>query len=198
MTELDVAQIGADELEMYAAVPSSYLVTGRMVRARDGALGELSLREVPVSEPYVKRYDDRADSAPLAWPNRFDLTSWGLFLARRNGTVVGAAAISPDAAAHAGYAELGSSVLWDVRVAAEHRGTGVGVALFGAAQRWSLAHGFAALVAETQDVNVAACRFYLSIGCTLVHWQDGGYDDVPGEARLLWRRALYDIQRSDQ
>jgi GNAT superfamily N-acetyltransferase len=39
------------------------------------------------------------------------------------------------------------------------RGLGIGAALFRAAERWAVARGARWLKVETQNVNVAACRF---------------------------------------
>jgi len=55
-------------------------------------------------------------------------------------------------------------VLWDIRVSAAERGTGIGSALFRAAEDWARARGCGWLKIETQNVNAAACRFYQKMG----------------------------------
>ena len=59
------------------------------------------------------------------------------------------------------------AVLWDIRVAPSSRRRGVGAALFCAATEWAAATGYQELKVETQNVNVAACRFYGRHGCEL-------------------------------
>jgi GNAT superfamily N-acetyltransferase len=56
------------------------------------------------------------------------------------------------------------AVLWDIRVQPERRGRGVGKALFYASVDWACRRGCRQLKVETQNVNVAACRFYASQG----------------------------------
>jgi GNAT superfamily N-acetyltransferase len=147
-------------------------------------------------EPYIKRYDDHAESDPRQWPALFTLDRWGFFLARQVDKVLGGAAAAPGSDVSTGGELLATSaVLWDIRVDERSRREGVGAALFRAVERWSIARHFSRLVAETQDTNVGACRFYQSMGCTLTGWELDGYADVPGEARLVWERALVDDQR---
>jgi len=43
---------------------------------------------------------------------------------------------------------------------------------------------------ETQNVNVPACRFYARMGCVLGGIHRFAYPELPGEARLLWYKAL--------
>jgi GNAT superfamily N-acetyltransferase len=82
------------------------------------------------------------------------------------------------------------AVLWDIRVAPEARGQGVGAALFGAAAAWAAARGCRQLKVETQNVNVPACRFYASQGCVLAAIHRFAYPGLPHEVQLLWYRDL--------
>ena len=82
------------------------------------------------------------------------------------------------------------AVLWDIRVLPENRRRGVGAALFGAAEAWALARHCRQLKVETQNVNVAACRFYAHRGCVLRAAHDGVYPEWPDEAQLLWYKDL--------
>ncbi len=56
------------------------------------------------------------------------------------------------------------AVLWDLRVHPDHQRSGVGSALLDRAVEWSRAEGMTQLKIETQDTNVAACRFYAARG----------------------------------
>lgn len=174
-------------LAEYAGIRIAYRVTARLVPDPGSAGGRASFHEVPVAHPYEKDYDHLADSAPLAWPSRFALDRWGLLLAQRDGLVCGGAAIAPLAEVMDGSALPGdSAVLWDLRVAPESRGQGVGAALFVAARSWAHEKGFAGLLVETQDTNVPACRFYLKMGCRVISYEPAVYESLPDEARLIF------------
>jgi len=43
---------------------------------------------------------------------------------------------------------------------------------------------------ETQNVNVPACRFYVSQGCYLGAIRRFAYAELPDEVQLLWYRDL--------
>jgi hypothetical protein len=43
---------------------------------------------------------------------------------------------------------------------------------------------------ETQDVNVAACRFYTSAGYALANVERGAYPAFPDEVRLIFEKVL--------
>jgi GNAT superfamily N-acetyltransferase len=83
-----------------------------------------------------------------------------------------------------------SGVLGPLSVAPEHRREHVGEALFRAAERWAQRNAFRAIAVETQDVNVAAARFYEAMGCVLLSFESDAYPDVPGEGRLVFHRRL--------
>jgi GNAT superfamily N-acetyltransferase len=189
---VEIVDLSASELATYAALSIAFRVDSRM--ARDpGAPAPDALVEVPVVPPFVKDYDTLAGMSPLEWPSRYAMERWGLLVARMEGRVVGGAAVAPGAEVMPEHAvEVGTAVLWDLRVAPERRGRGVGSALFRAAERWVRAQGYRALLVETQDVNVAACRLYARMGCRLVSYDEQGYDTMPGEARLIWRASAID------
>ncbi|MBN1778348.1 MAG: GNAT family N-acetyltransferase [Clostridiales bacterium] len=65
------------------------------------------------------------------------------------------------------------ATLWDIRVDMPYRGKGAGRALINACVDWARKHGLKGLVAETQDTNPAACRFYQHTGFVL-----GGADGL--------------------
>ena len=177
-------------LTEYASIPISFTVTSAfsMAGTADASLLE---REETVVRPYVKDYDAVSDR-PTDWPGRFDTSRWVLFLATDGGRRVGGAAV---AARTAGLDMLEGrddlAVLWDIRVVLSHRRRGVGQLLFNAAETWALAHGCRELKVETQNVNVAACRFYAAQGCQLRVIRPNAYADCPGEAQLLWYKSLH-------
>jgi GNAT superfamily N-acetyltransferase len=146
----------------------------------------------PVAEPYVKDYDARPEDRPAAWPSRFDMARWRLFAAHGGGGVrVGEAAVAFDTPGlHLLDGRRDVAALWDLRIAPSARGTGVGAALFAAAQAWAAARGCRQMVVETQNVNVPACRFYRRQGCVLGAIHRFAYPTLPDEAQLLWYRDL--------
>lgn len=157
----------------------------------DGGLGGMTLTVTPVADPYVKDYDAIEGEGPARWAERFDVSNWGLIEACRDGTRVGGAVVAfrtTDLHMLGGRADV--AALWDIRVAPEQRGAGVGSALFRAAENWASARGCGWLKIETQNVNAAACRFYQKMGCTLGAIDRFAYPELPGEVQLLWWKAL--------
>ena len=141
--------------------------------------------------PYVKNYDAVPGNHPTDWPRRFDVFTWGILVARSNGTRVGGAVIvhgAPDVEMLEGRSDL--AALWDIRVMPALRGQGVGSVLFRAAETWALARGALWLEIETQNINVPACRFYQHQGCTLGAATRNGYRDLPDEVQLIWQKRL--------
>ncbi|WP_420129377.1 GNAT family N-acetyltransferase [Longimicrobium sp.] len=187
---IDVRQEPLSALAEYAAVPIAFEVRRILaLEVVDGGMGGFWLSERAV-EPYVKDYD--ADGGgPARWAERFDLSRWGLLGARVDGRLIGGAAVAfdtPEVTMLEGRGDL--AVLWDIRVAPEARGRGVGAALFRAAAAWAAAHGCGQLTVETQNVNLPACRFYARQGCVLGGIHRFAYPGLPHEVQLLWYRDL--------
>jgi GNAT superfamily N-acetyltransferase len=157
----------------------------------DGGLGGMVLTEIPVAAPYVKDYDAIEGAGPACWAQRFDVSNWGMIGAFRDGARIGGAVIAfrtADLYMLRGRDDV--AVLWDIRVAPEQRGSGAGSALFRAAERWASDRGCGWLKIETQNVNIAACRFYQKMGCTLGGIERFAYPELPAEVQLLWWKAL--------
>ena len=139
-------------------------------------VGEISIAfEI---EGGTKDYDRYEGNHPADWARRLDVSNWGLFFAEAKGKRVGAAVLR--------LPEPGLAELWDLRVAPEWRRQGVGRALLRAAEEWAATQGCDRLRVETQDVNVAACRFYESHGFELRATNHGAYPECPQETQLLW------------
>jgi hypothetical protein len=82
-------------LQEYAAVSIAFVVDRILeVTVADGGLGGLSLTEAAVADPYVKDYDALRGAEPVRWLERFDTSNWGLIRGRRDGRMVGGAAIA--------------------------------------------------------------------------------------------------------
>jgi ribosomal protein S18 acetylase RimI-like enzyme len=191
LRELEIAPVSEAQLAEYAAVPIRFAVTQRITVGNSAEFAPCELRASPVPVPFEKDYDAVPGMSPIDWPSRYRLRDWRIIAARRNGVVVGGAAFAPGAEVGMDLDGRGdTAVLWDLRVAPSLRGRHIGAALFRAGERWASHRAYGVLLAETQDINVAACRFYRSMGCTLISYDANAYPELPGEARLLWRRDL--------
>ncbi len=160
----------------------------------DGGLGGIRLREMPVP-PYIKDYDSYADGPPSHWARNFDLSTWGFLLTRNeadpsDSPALGGAAVAWNTSSVNMLEDRPDlAVLWDIRVQPYARGQGIGRSLFLAAVDWARARHCTQLKIETQNINVAACRFYAALGCELGMIHRYGYAAVPGvthEAMLFW------------
>ena len=181
-------------LEPYDQVGIGFLVTHRMdVLATCDEHDPWRLEPRPVPRPWIKDYDVAA-GPPSRLEHRGNVANWGVFAAFEADRRVGGALVAwqtPGLEMLEGRDDL--AVLWDLRVAAEHRGRGIGTRLFEAACAWARRRGGSELRVETQDVNVPACRFYAARGCRLLQVMPGAYQALPGETKLVWGLPL--VQR---
>lgn len=141
---------------------------------------------------WTKDYD-AVDGPPTRWLARWDVSSWGLLVARAgdDDARIGGAVVAWDTEGLdmlRGHREL--AVVWDLRVAPAWRGRGVGAQLWRAAESWALARGCTALEVETQDVNAGACAFYERMGCVLSSVRPDAYPELPDEVQHIYRRSL--------
>jgi GNAT superfamily N-acetyltransferase len=173
----------------YARVPMACRVTSILV-VDEIDNGGFCLREQAIEVPYTKDYDGYAGGGPFNWPNRFDISKWGLWIASDRGLVVGGAAVAwndPGVDMLEGRSDL--AVLWDIRVRSPNRRQGIATALFREAVGWTKSKGCRSLMIETQNVNVPACRFYEKMGCILariVHSAYRRHADIADEVMLIW------------
>jgi GNAT superfamily N-acetyltransferase len=188
--QIDASSIPGPFVSDYEAIPIAFEVTSVLDARRRPGSSRFTLTESAIAPSYVKDYDAISDR-PTDWANRFDTSQWVLLLARTNVQPAGGAAVAvrtPQLDMLEGRNDL--AVLWDIRVAPPLRVQGVGRALFQAAEAWAHAHGCRELKVETQNVNVAACRFYAAMGCELRAVREHAYPSCPGEAQFLWYKAL--------
>jgi GNAT superfamily N-acetyltransferase len=189
---VEVSEEPASALAEYGQVSIAFTVRRVLeCTALDGGLGGLALIERELDAPYAKDYDAIQGEGSARWARRFDVSKWGFFAARSEDRRVGGAVVAWDTAGVEmleGRRDL--AVLWDLRVAPQARGRGVGSALFRAAETWARERGCRLLKIETQNVNVDACRFYARQGCTLGAVHRFAYPTLPHEVQLLWYRAL--------
>jgi GNAT superfamily N-acetyltransferase len=188
---IQVIHEAIDRLAEHGCIPIAFEVRSVLdLAVEDSGLGGFLLRERALASPYVKDYDSLGES-PGDWPQRFDTTSWALHSAwidgrRAGGIVVAVRTEGLDMLER--RADL--AAIWDIRVAPDLRGRGLGSRLFGAAEAWARTQGCTQLKVETQNVNVPACRFYARRGCTLGGIHRFAYPLLPQEVQLLWYKDL--------
>lgn len=188
---VEIREEGSLALEEYARVPIGFEVTCVLdVESATGPAG-LRLCERRLDVAYWKDYDAVEGANPIQVAAQFDTTNWAAISARVDGLRVGGALLAFDTPSlHLLEGRRDLVVLWDLRVAPEHRRRGVGAAVFRAAERWAVGRGCTQLKVETQNVNVPACRFYASQSCVLGAIDRFAYPHLPGEIQLLWYKGL--------
>ena len=180
----------SESLWLYQQVPMEFRVDSVLeVRSDSSRFGAFSIREVPVENPWTKDlWDGRYEVEQL---ERFTCAHNSVFfLAVEEDKLVGGAA----GIRHCDDAEYfcmtdgrdDIAVLRDIRVKPESKRTGVGTVLFEQVVDWARESGMQMLKIETQNNNVAACRFYQKMGARLGGLQRHAYGDYPDEVMLLW------------
>jgi GNAT superfamily N-acetyltransferase len=189
---MEIVAISSAQLADYARVPIAFEVrTIFDLDLPENGLGGIHFHERAVT-PYFKDYDQLG--SPLTWPSEFDLQNWGIFLALKDDLPVGGAAVAWNTNGVnmlEGRRDL--SVLWDIRVLPAWRGRGVGRNLFGHARDWSKSRDCVQMKIETQNINVAACRFYAAQGAKLGDIRRFAYLHEPSvahEVQLNWYLEL--------
>jgi GNAT superfamily N-acetyltransferase len=186
---IDVIEERVPALAEYGGIPIAFDVSEVFDVVAD-ADGGARLEARRVALPYTKDYDAIGDT-PMRWAERFDLSNWGFFSALSGAQCVGRAAVARDTSTLEmleGRTDV--ALLWDIRVGPLMRRRGVGSALFDAVVTWARSRSCLQLRVETQNTNVAACRFYARQGCVLGTVQRGAYPELPDEVQLLWIKDL--------
>lgn len=173
----------------YVGVSVAFVSDRILTPAAD--LGPNRFREEPRASPFAKDYDREPDHRPTDWARRFDASSWGVIAAWRGSARVGGTVLvqrSDEIEMLDGRDDL--TLIWDLRVRPEDRGRGIGTRLVAAAADWARARGCTELKVETQNTNVAACRFYERCGFTLEKVDPHAYPAFPDEIQMLWYKTV--------
>jgi GNAT superfamily N-acetyltransferase len=190
---VEVSEESITTLEGYAGIPIAFEVSKVLqVEESPANLSGFLLIERHLDAPYVKDYDAINGEHPLQWASHFDLANWGMLVARDEGKRVGGAVVAFDTLGLMmleGRRDM--AVLWDIRVSPEYRHRGVGFALLQAAETWAKARDCQQLTVETQNINVAACRFYAQQGFRLTTVDRFVYPELPDEIQLIWCKKLF-------
>jgi ribosomal protein S18 acetylase RimI-like enzyme len=138
--------------------------------------GEIHYSIVPLS-PYAKRYPiEKADYS--TYINNPEQT---IFLAFVDGQFAGQITLQKDWNQYA--------TIEDITVDVQYRRMGVGRELVARAVRWAKDNKLIGVRLETQDTNVAACRFYERLGfklCGFDPYLYKGIEGVEDEVALYW------------
>lgn len=176
-------------LPEYSEVSIAFTVDRKfVVEAVDEEPDGWRLKEVAVDPPYIKDYD--IPEPPIRWLRR-DTSNWRVVSAYCGGQRVGGAVVAwktPNLHFLEGRDDV--AALWDLRVSPEWRGRGVGSALFKRAVEYAKSRKCSLLKIETQNINVAACRFYAKMGCRLTEIDPNAYPEFPEETQLVWTLDL--------
>jgi GNAT superfamily N-acetyltransferase len=187
---VEVIQQSLDHLPDHGRISIAFEVRSVLdLTVADGGLGGLVLRERELASPYVKDYDS-IGGCPGDWSRDFDVSNWTLHSAWIDGRRVGGVVMALTEGLDMLERRDDLAVMWDIRVVPDLRGGGLGATLFAAAEAWARAQGCRQLKVETQNVNVAACRFYSRRGCTLGGIHRFAYPQLPHEVQLLWFKDL--------
>jgi ribosomal protein S18 acetylase RimI-like enzyme len=182
-TDLELIERSSEFLPQYETIPIAFEVKEylHIEMPADGP-GGLALQQLAVESPYVKDYDALPGQRPTDWPKRFDLSKWWFAAAYLTGQHVGGVAVVMESGDEA--------VVWDIRIAPQYRRQGIGRSLLKFAEDQARAAGKPRIKVETQNINVAACRFYAANGYELRFINRFAYPELPGEVQLIWSRRL--------
>jgi GNAT superfamily N-acetyltransferase len=186
MLEIREERPSIEALADYAAVPISFSGHSRFHAIQNGGKWEISEENIP---EFFKDYDTL--ERPTDWFTRFDTSQWAIFSAFQSDVRIGGLTVAfntPGVYMLEGRSDL--ALLWDIRIATEFRNRGIGSLLFEKAVTWAKDRGCKELKVETQDINVAACRFYAKMGFELHTIRDNQYPGLPNEIQFLWYRKL--------
>lgn len=188
----EVIEESAGVLPEYGRIPISFEVRSVFdVQLLEGGLKGIRLSERPVAPPWVKDYDALKGEGPTRWANQWNISNWGVISAFGNGARLGGCVIAYDTTGVnrlEGRSDI--AALWDIRVAPQHRRTGIGGLLLEAALAWAKRHNCQRLKVETQNINVPACRLYAKHGFTLSVIDRHAYAELPDEVELIWCKNL--------
>jgi ribosomal protein S18 acetylase RimI-like enzyme len=180
---LELIEQSAAFLPRYALISVAFAVRERLKMESPG-VSNVGLPSEAVEPSYEKDYDALPGQRPTDWPKRFDLSKWWFAAAYLAEQYVGGVAVVMDAADEA--------LLWDIRIAPQYRRQGIGRRLLKFAEDRARAAGKQRINVETQNINVAACRFYATAGYKLRSIDRFAYPELPNDVQLIWTKQLSD------
>ena len=192
--KISTLPVNIESLAEYSTIPSRFEVKSRLsVEVLNDGFGGVALNEEVVSPTYIKDYDVMDGEGPTRWVRDFDTANWVMFLAREGNLTIGGATVAfrtPGVFMLGGRDDI--AVVWDIRVNPAYRRSRIGSSLFKEAVKWAKERGCKYLKVETQNVNIPACRFYISQGCQLGEINRFAYTNprLVNEVMLVWYREI--------
>ena len=193
--QIEIRPANKETLRQYGTIPIVFEVRSILEpHLIEGGVGGIKLQEIELLEPYIKDYDSLQGGNPETWSTQFSLDNWAVFVIEgQTGYLAGAAVAFDIPGLMMLEGHRNQAVLWDIRVHPDVRGRGIGTRLFREAIEWARSNGCANLIAESQNTNVPACRFYARQGCELRAIDRYAYAREPKVAQeimLLWQKTL--------
>ncbi|MEK7433234.1 MAG: GNAT family N-acetyltransferase [Cyanobacteriota bacterium] len=189
--EIKIVKIDKEELIEYSKIPMSFEINSFFdISLKKNGLEGITITEKIIDKPYLKDYDKYEN--PTLWVNDFDLTNWGIFIAKNefSENIGGLAVAYKTQGNHMLEGRDDMTVLWDIRIHPNYRKNGIGSLLFKKAVDFSKEHNCKIIKIETQNNNVPACKFYAKQGCYLGGIHPNIYKEFPDEIQLLWYKEL--------
>jgi len=180
---IKIDKINRELLEAYFNISIAFKGHS-ILELRNDNLDGLAFKEIKVPS-FRKDYDDEEDQSQLI--DRFDLKNWHIITYRDNDKIVAGAIIAhdtPEINMLEGKKDL--AVLWDIRIDEAYRGHGIGSKIIDQVKELSKEIGCNRIKIETQNINVAACRFYMKQGGVLTSFNKHYYNDLPKEIQMIW------------
>ncbi len=192
MLNVRISEEPISALPEYARIPISFEVRSIFdVQLLEDGLQGIRLTERRLETPWIKDYDAYENEGPLSWGQLWDISNWVMISAFVDDSMIGGCVIAYDTP---GVYKLEGrkdiAVLWDLRVAPEFRGKGIGGQLLDAAVAWARKKQCRLMKIETQNINVPACRFYAKHGFILGAVNRFAYPELPDEVELIWCKEL--------
>ena len=192
MNDIAIVEESGEVLLDYSRVPILFEVRSVFeVQLVDQGLGGLTLSEQIVDHPWIKDYDEFKAEGPTQWAERWNISKWRILSAYVDVSRVGGCVIAYDTPGlHRLEGRQDIAALWDIRVHPDFRRKRIGSRLLDSAAAWAARRHCRILKAETQSINVPACRFYAKHGFTLGAMNRFAYPELPDEVELVWYKEL--------
>lgn len=169
---ITIQPIDVGRLADAGTIDGSFTIDEKLVLSAEDDQPRFAAVPLP---PRIKRYDPTDYAAYVGRRGK------AAFLAYAGGRPAGLVALS--------QSWNGFATVDEIIVDAAARKAGIGPALIGAAIGWAKARRLPGIMLETQNTNVAACRFYQRCGFALGGWDRFLYQAIdPGtdEIALYW------------
>jgi len=186
--EWEIREEGLERFAEHGQIPISFEAKSRLDLNALRHFGQLV--EIPMHSRF-KDYDANEEDRPTELGKRFDCSNWALLAAFAGTARIGGAIVARDCPGFdllEGRTDLAHIV--DIRVNPSLRGKGIGRALIEACTTLATRERCVELRVETQDINVAACRFYVACGFSLLSINETAYGPGFDEAQLIWQLPL--------